>query len=704
MARTIEEFRDDLINTIKTDAEQDKSIYCEDEFINYCKDILSEDRGLLTDLTLDYNECTPSSSKKYKKSHIDAFSLELNVNTLNLVYADFNAGDAQPINNEFIKQKVTLRLNFVWNVFLGYFNESAESDEVTQLAKDILTHKDEINKINVIILSTNKKSERIKDIFDFDDFVISDDKAFKVDVSLLDIDAIYKCRASSYEKEDIIIHTKDFKIEGIPCVIANVGDVDYDSYLAIVPGSFLSDIYLKWGSRLLESNVRSFLSSRGKINKGILNTILNDKAHFFAYNNGIATIADSIETKRTAEGLRITGFTNLQIINGGQTTASLASAVLKTKADLFGIYVQMKLSVVERNNVNRQELISNIARYANKQNKVTDADLNSNHPFYQLMEDFSRRIKAPLLPNRSYQTSWFFERARGQYDQMKMRCATKKERETFERQNPKSQKFTKADRAKYINADLERPFDVAHGAEVNWASFQTDIQKKWESNKNVFNEAYFKDLIAKAILFKHIGVLVSNAPWYIETTGYRAQIVAYTFSKFIYEIRKQEKEFDYGLVWSKQSIPQVFDPELRRIAKRVFDLLYDTQRPIANIGEYAKRKVCWDNLNKLKFDLLPETISNLMDKGNRKEEMVRARKDQAFSNGISSEIKIFQNGVPYWEEVIRIGKQLGVLTLKELFMCNTAIKYCKQEGIKVLRRDEIRVLEGIRKKREQYIS
>ena len=197
MARTTEEFRDDLINTIKTDAEQDKSIYCEDEFINYCKDILSEDRGLLTDLTLDYNECTPSSSKKYKKSHIDAFSLELNVNTLNLVYADFNAGDAQPINNEFIKQKVTLRLNFVWNVFCGYFNESAESDEVTQLAKDILTHKDEINKINVIILSTNKKSERIKDIFDFDDFVISDDKAFKVDVSRLDIYAMYKGRAAS---------------------------------------------------------------------------------------------------------------------------------------------------------------------------------------------------------------------------------------------------------------------------------------------------------------------------------------------------------------------------------------------------------------------------------------------------------------------------------------------------------------------------
>lgn len=136
----------------------------------------------------------------------------------------------------------------------------------------------------------------------------------------------------------------------------------------------------------------------------------------------------------------------------------------------------MKLSII-KNESQREDLIRLIAKYANKQNKVTSSDLNSNHPFYKRIEDFSRRIKAPLLPNSTFQTSWFFERARGQYDQAKMQLKTKKEVDTFDLVNPKVQKFSKPDLAKFINCAEGKPYNVVWGAEVNLTKFQVDMEK-----------------------------------------------------------------------------------------------------------------------------------------------------------------------------------------------------------------------------------
>lgn len=53
-----------------------------------------------------------------------------------------------------------------------------------------------------------------------------------------------------------------------------------DAYMGIVPGKFLADIYLKYGSKLLQGNVRAFLSIRGKVNKGIRDTIINNPNSF----------------------------------------------------------------------------------------------------------------------------------------------------------------------------------------------------------------------------------------------------------------------------------------------------------------------------------------------------------------------------------------------------------------------------------------
>ena len=69
---------------------------------------------------------------------------------------------------------------------------------------------------------------------------------------------------------------------------------NYDAYLGIVPGKFLGEIYYDYGSRLLQGNVRAFLSFRGNVNKGIRSTIMKQPENFFTYNNGIAIVARSV--------------------------------------------------------------------------------------------------------------------------------------------------------------------------------------------------------------------------------------------------------------------------------------------------------------------------------------------------------------------------------------------------------------------------
>ena len=190
----------------------------------------------------------------------------------------------------------------------------------------------------------------------------------------------------------------------------------------------------KYSSSLLESNVRSFLKFNGGVNKGIRGTILNEKSRFFTYNNGISTTASEVTVENTPRGTKITSFKNLQIINGGQTTATLAATNIKNNADLSGIYVQMKLTVLRDSD---PDLIRCIATYANSQNKVKTADLNSSHPFYVRIEEYSRKVYAPISSGQIVQQLWFFERARGQYEQPLMQM-TKKQRDDYKLVRPKN--------------------------------------------------------------------------------------------------------------------------------------------------------------------------------------------------------------------------------------------------------------------------
>ena len=667
---TFEEYREFYINNIKNDA-LSENIHPVDAFINDVSDMLINDFNLLNSINLCDFEWK-NGNKSYKSMKIDAYSVDIVANAVNLLIADYNDEEIQTITNEQKNNLSQYMINFFENVLKGFFKVTEQSALYTQAAIEILQNINLIDKIHLFIISTNKISDRVKDLT-LQPFIFQG-KVVKVKLDVIDFDRIYKKRAESFEKEDIVIETAKYNVQGIPCIKAQLGTNTYDSYLAVVPGEFLADIYDDYPTRLLESNVRSFLSFRGGINKGIRGTILNSREKFFTYNNGISATAKSIETKFVeGEGLMITKFVDLQIINGGQTTASLASTRIKDNASLKNIFVQMKLTVVKEND---PEFVRYIAKYANSQNKVTNADLNSNHPFYTRIEEFSRKIFAPALNGNPYQELWFFERARGQYEQPMIKMTTKKQREDYQKIRPKDKKFTKTDLAKYVNSANMQPYFVSWGADVNSTKFQEQLEKAWEKDNSIYNEYWYKELIGKAIVFKSLERIISEQKWYIENRAYRPQLVTYTFAKFVYEASKLSLCVDYKSIWDNQAIKPSMEKELAEIAKLAFDNMYG-EREIANVSSYCKTKQCWERLMATPYNLGRDVRECLMSSEDRAIDMTRAKKEQRNDSNLNYAVEIFKKGPDYWSHLIEKGSEQKVLNFQQIDLLKAAKKSCE---------------------------
>lgn len=689
---TLEEYRESFINNIEAIslAEQEFPVNI---FLREIEDILSHDYKVLSQLDQVYYDL-PFDFKTTKKAmHINGGYFEAPSNTLHLVSLDYNSGEFVSMQKSEFEKSINYLRNFFEAVLDGYFKNGERSNAAVQFAHEICrnVYNSNVYKINYIIATTNKFSGGCK-TYSAQPLILGDNE-FQVDITSLDMEAIYKTKLSGFQKEPIIINTYEFGIDGIPCIKADLNQDKYDAYLAIIPGDFLASIYKKFNSRLLEENVRSFLNFRGGVNKGIRGTILNEKNNFFAFNNGISATAESIEVKFiSGKGYFITSFNNLQIINGGQTTASLAATSIKDKADLSGIYVQMKLTIVREHD---DDFIINVAKYANSQNKVTAADLNSNHKYYVRIEEFSRKLYTPKLPGK-IQTKWFFERSRGQYDQQMMQL-TKSKIEAFKKENPVSQKMTKTDIAKYLNSAEMRPYDVAWGAEVNATKFFASMENDWAKDDSKYNELYFKRLVGKAFLFKHIERMISAQDWYQERNGYRAQLVTYTFSKLVYEVEKLGKKLNYLDIWNKQELSNQFDDDILKIAKSCFDRFYDPSIP--NVSTYCKKKECWDVVKKVPYQLNQLLIDILITKEDLEIESIAAKKDQKETNKVLNEIQVFNIGIKKWEDLLKRGTEQKILNSTDMEFLNVAIEFCRS-GNNCSSRQAARILD-IKKKLEE---
>lgn len=583
-----------------------------------------------------------------RKLRVDGYFLDEFDYTFNLIIADYTGNEErETVTRTYATKQFDFLTHFIEEAYDSkLYREIEPSTPAADLIEQLRFHKARIRKFRLILITDGFMSNRISEIESKSLDIIP------VECQIWDIDRIYRVCFSDLGRQDIEIDFKAYTNgKGIPCLEASsTNNEDYRSYLCIIPGSVLADVYDTYGSQLLEGNVRSFLSTKVAVNKKIRETILRIPQNFFAYNNGVSATAMDLQFETTSEGKFITYARDFQIINGGQTTASLSNARHKDAADLGQIYVQMKLTEVDNNADKSSELIRNISRSSNSQNKVSDADFFATHPFHIRMEQISRRIFAPASGGAQYETKWFYERARGQYLQAQMRM-TKAQKDKFTAQNPKKQVITKTDLAKYRNSWSGMPQVVSKGAQTNFMKFAEVIDEAWNKSDTSFNDKFFKDTVSLAILFKHTEWVVSHQPWFEQ--GYRANIVTYSIALLHRLLKAQYPDtvLDLQLIWSRQEVPDVITNELVKITKFVFDKITDPSRGTINVTQWCKRDACWEDVKRCDLKLASAIETVLISKTETKSVEKEARKDQKLYSDVEAQAKVLELGATYWSKV-----------------------------------------------------
>ena len=542
----------------------------------------------------------------------------------------------------------------------AFRNSLEESAPAFGLADLIAARWPSVSRVRLFLISNRVLSSRI------DGREAGDLHGVPVTYSVWDLGRIHRYVISGHEHEDLMVSLDEF---GGPLVVlpAHMEHADYESYLAVFPGSQLARIYDRWGARLLEQNVRVFLQARGNVNRGIRNTITNDPEMFFAYNNGITATAESMETVESPNGLLLTGMRNFQIVNGGQTTASIHAALRNKDVDLDRVFVQMKLSIVDPNRA--LEIVPKISEYANSQNRVSAADFFSNHPFHVTMEKFSRRLYAPSRDGSFKESKWFYERARGQYQEARGRL-TQADRGKFDLEYPKKQVFSKTDLAKFLNVWREKPDTVSKGAQKNFADFASFIGDEWKKRPDDFNEMYYREAVAKVVVFRSVEQLVTEQPWY--QGGYRANVVAYTIAKLAHDVAQRKESINFDRIWRAQVISPGLREALTVGAEAVHRVIVDPPGTMRNVTEWGKQQACWNRVTELNV-AWPEALeAELLSSAERADAKRTAVQDHKMLTGIEEQTMVVQAGSDFWSAAKAWGMAKGLLSPDDMGILDVA--------------------------------
>ena len=472
-----------------------------------------------------------------------------------------------------------------------------------------------------------------------------------VTFQIWDVTRLKRIHEAHSVRDDLFVDLSWLPSGGLAVLPAALGDSGYDAYLAVVPGEVLADIYIEHGSRLLEGNVRTYLGRRGNINRGIAATLSSEPSRFFAYNNGIAATASEVRKVVSPGGaVMLTGVTDLQIVNGAQTTASLAALRREGKLPTGVANVPMKLSVVAPEVA--ETLIPRISRYANTQNTVRASDFFANHPFHQRMEGISRRILAPAVGGLLTQTHWYYERARGQHlnDQVGLSQARK---EQFLRRNPRGQVITKTDLAKVESCFDLLPDVACRGAEKAFVAFAERVTDEWkdERRRSAYGDDWYRCAVARTILFRTTETLVSKAPWY--EGGYRAQTVAYTVARItsLAEEHSNGGRLDYLKIWAAQASGEMVERQLLAIAEIMMHVLRTPPLPGQDISGWAKQQACRKRALEADVPVDPAFDSFLLGKEEVRSVVRDDQEKQRVADGVQAVADVMAAGAAFWSSL-----------------------------------------------------
>ncbi|MGM0930071.1 MAG: AIPR family protein [Actinomycetota bacterium] len=644
----VKSYHENLLASVGSLADADGE-FTATAFGRYCAELLTEAGEFDDVVTLDF-EGTGTRRRKLKVNGYDLDNADNSVALVATIYV--GSPEIQVISSTDAKNALKALHHFLVESLDGSFLEGREeSSPAYQLAYDLRNRGANVSRYRLYLLTDGHLSDRLREL------PSESLNEIPVDYQLWDIDRFHQLHDSQSGREPLQIDLREWKAEGLPALKVE-STPEFATYLASVPGAVLAGLYGRYGSRLLESNVRSYLTNRGKVNKGIRETIYSAPQNFMAFNNGVTATATSVQT----DGERSTILTieDLQIVNGGQTTASLffVDKEAKDKAILQNVFVPMKLVVVEP--ALASELVPSISRFANSQNAVSAADFFSNSPYHVRVEELSRRVLAPAVAGATYNTKWYYERTRGQYENEKNKLA-RAEASRFEKLYPKTQKFDKPALAKFIMSWEQRPHIVSAGAQKNFVAFADVVQKAWEKDESAFNENYFKESVAKAILFSAVRNGVRKAPWYKQ--AYLANIVAYTVAKManLIETQGRGRVMDFDLMWRNQSAPANVINLALEIGEAVQTALTSDHRPTTNVTEWAKKSDFWNLVRAMPMRLPESFLEGLADPAAVAQVRRTAKNTQKIDNGINQQKRVFEISKDQWLELreFSLGNGIG---------------------------------------------
>jgi hypothetical protein len=584
-----EEFYKSIRAEINDDTNDNlKEGYRVDRFTEYFINLLSE-----YGIAGDANICSVEKMLGNAKAMSNAWYVDEDEGRLSLFISDFRDGDQVETAG---KQDVETAVNRAARMY-KYAKKKKYQDldpahcEYTMI-RTVQEAMDTITQVRIYYLTDGQLKNTGDTIATLDDLPVY--------VSYWDIQRLYRLVSSGREYEPIEIDFEKKFGQQVHCLSMPSNTDEFQGYLAIVPGDMLASLYDEYGSRLMELNVRSFLQQRGKVNRGIRETILNEPHRFLAYNNGISATAEEIVTVRTPAGdLAIKRIKGLQIVNGGQTVASIhRSKKIDRCGHLDQLAVQAKITVVKSSLL--EELVPKISRYSNTQNTVNEADFASNDPFHIIIEQLAGSTWAP-----GEQTRWSYERARGQYEVARNRIAgnSAAKRRKFDEQTPKKQKFAKVDLAKFYNCWEQKPEIVGRGSQKNFIHFMTHIAKDHAGFKP--DEEFYKQLIAKAIIYKAAEKTARNHKF----SSYRANAIAYTVALIAF---KTVGRVNLHTIWEMQNISDTLQGVMNDWMPIVRDAIITTA-DTRNVTEWAKKPDCWHEIQLLDIAIPPELEDELRE-------------------------------------------------------------------------------------------
>ncbi|NBB12536.1 AIPR family protein [Pseudomonas sp. SLFW] len=458
-----------------------------------------------------------------------------------------------------------------------------EASPAYQLAVLIQQFNTRVRRLRLILLTNGHLRVR-KSVFKSRDL-----GAVTLHINILDLERY--SRISSTGSEPVEIDFEEDFDGAIECLPASVGINNYQSFLFAIPGAVLAQVFAVFGNRLLEQNVRTYLQAKTGVNKGILRTIAEEPGMFFAYNNGLTATASSVHTQRLENGtLAIAHIKDFQIVNGGQTTASLLYARDGQGRNLEHVYVQVKLSVVEVDKLS--DLVPRISEFANTQNKVSLADLASNSPVQVRIERFSKEIAVPQKIGELHSSKWFYERTRGQYKNL-FAYKSKAQRSKLELMYPKAKLVNKTDMSKFELSFEGCPHHVSEGAQKCFNRYTTTVLSKLGDGSSL-TETWFRRAMAKALIFTSLDDAVQKSVWYQADRGYKAQIVTYTIAACADGFRTKGHQIDLDRIWREQSVAVPMLAWMLGVAEEVSNILKTPPDNVRNISEFAKKDFCWE--------------------------------------------------------------------------------------------------------------